>query len=348
MRRVILVLAVLSGVIAVALTVRLRQLEAAKRAPAGGTGTIEGTEVRITARLSARITAVHVREGDAVKAGQLLVELDCAEPEALLAEAKARLKSAEANVHAAHAAAAAAAGSAAAARQAIEAVRAEMAAVEAERKHLEREAQRVAALRQSGAVPEAQYEQVETRKIGTAERVEAVRANHQAAVARATAAQRSQAAAVAQADAARGAVAAAEAAVKRAEALVRECRLVAPRDGVVLIRGHEPGEVVLPGSTLLVLADLTQVKATFYIPNAELGAAAVGRKVRVRADAYPGETWEGTITHVSKQAEFTPRNVQTREDRDRLVYAVEIAIPNQGGKLRFGMPVEVEIEGTGR
>ena len=66
------------------------------------------------------------------------------------------------------------------------------------------------------------------------------------------------------------------------------------------------------------------------------------------ADAYPGETFAGTIRHVSTKAEFTPKNVQTREDRDRLVYGVEVVIPNPDGKLRPGMPAEVSIDGTGR
>ena len=87
--------------LSIGLWLRLRQLNAYKAAPAGGTGTVEGTEINITARLAARITAVHVREGDTVQQGQPLVELDCAEPRAVLAEAQARLAVAEANVQSA-------------------------------------------------------------------------------------------------------------------------------------------------------------------------------------------------------------------------------------------------------
>jgi HlyD family secretion protein len=68
----------------------------------------------------------------------------------------------------------------------------------------------------------------------------------------------------------------------------------------------------------------------------------------VVADAYPGQRFEGTIRHVSTKAEFTPKNVQTREDRDRLVYGVQVRIQNRDGRLRPGMPVEVSIDGTGR
>ena len=119
MKRVIAVVLVLVIVLSVALAYRLRQLNAYKNAPAGGTGTIEGTEVNITARIPARIASIHVREGDAVKAGQLLVELDCAEPEAALAQAKAQVGAAEANVQAALAQVRAAGGSTTAAERAV-------------------------------------------------------------------------------------------------------------------------------------------------------------------------------------------------------------------------------------
>jgi HlyD family secretion protein len=114
----------------------------------------------------------------------------------------------------------------------------------------------------------------------------------------------------------------------------------------VQARNFEPGEVVLPGSRVLTVVDLDEVRSTFYLPNAELAAAASGKRVSVHADPYPGEVFPGTIRHVSSKAEFTPRNVQTREDRDRLVYGVEVTIPNPGRKLRPGMPVEAVIEGT--
>jgi HlyD family secretion protein len=106
--------------------------------------------------------------------------------------------------------------------------------------------------------------------------------------------------------------------------------------------------VVLPGANVLTLVYLDEVRATFYLPNAELAAAAPGKEVTVSADAYPGETFAGTIRHVSTKAEFTPKNVQTREDRDRLVYGVEVIIPNLDQKLRPGMPAEVSIDGTAR
>jgi HlyD family secretion protein len=137
----------------------------------------------------------------------------------------------------------------------------------------------------------------------------------------------------------------AAAAVFPADLGVRECTLLAPRAGMVATRVHEPGEPVLPGTVVLTITDLTEARTRFYLPNAELAAAAPGRRVHVVADAYPGTSFEGTIFFVAPRAEFTPRNVQTREDRERLVYAVEVRIPNQDMRLRSGMPVEVTIDG---
>ena len=103
-----------------------------------------------------------------------------------------------------------------------------------------------------------------------------------------------------------------------------------------------------PGAAVLTIVDLSDLRTTFYLPNAELSVAATGKMVQIRADAWPSEQFSGKISRVSPKAEFTPRNVQTREDRDRLVYAVEVSVTNRDGKLRPGMPVEAVIEGPAR
>ncbi|MBZ0115779.1 MAG: HlyD family efflux transporter periplasmic adaptor subunit, partial [Sandaracinaceae bacterium] len=150
-------------------------------------------------------------------------------------------------------------------------------------------------------------------------------------------------AAQAQADAAERSVAAIEALVRTAELAVRECRIVAPRAGIVERIYFDPGELVLPGSTVARVIDSRFVRATFYLPNAELGHARVGMRASVEADAFAGRSFEGTVRRIGLEAEFTPRNVQTRTDRDRLVFPVEVRVPNEGGVLRAGMPVQVTL-----
>lgn len=348
MRRILVVVAVLVVVLAVALGLRIRKLGAYAHAPSGGSGVVEGVEVNVAARMGARVRTVHVREGDEVQAGQVLVELDCAEPETLLAEANARLAVARSGIDTARANALAAMGNTSAARFSAEAAVAQAQAVDADKGNAGREAARIASLHESGSIPLSQLDQIDTRAEGMKHQVEAMQANQKAARARAHSAYGSQTAADLQVETARNNVAVAEAGVRRAEIGVGECTLTAPRAGGVLTRAIEPGEVVLPGTIVLTLVDLREVRTTFYLPNAELASAAPGKRVSVRADPYPGQTFAGTILHVSAKAEFTPRNVQTREDRDRLVYGVEITIPNPERKLRPGMPVEVTIEGTER
>ncbi len=135
----------------------------------------------------------------------------------------------------------------------------------------------------------------------------------------------------------------------RARLLVDECDVRAPRDAEVSKLPHEQGELVQPSTTLVRLVDLSEVTATFYLPNAEIGAVKPGGRAKVVADAWPGEVFEGTVKTVYLEAAFTPRNIQTRTDRDRLVYPIEVAVTNRDGKLRDGMPVQVTLErGGGR
>jgi len=106
------------------------------------------------------------------------------------------------------------------------------------------------------------------------------------------------------------------------------------------------GELVGPGATLATVVNLDEVTATFYLPNAELAQAAPGGHAVVRADAWPDRTFDGEVSTVATSPEFTPRNIQTRTDRDRLVYKVEVRLANPDGDLRPGMPVEVTLMDT--
>lgn len=346
MKRVLVAITFLTLVLTVTLGWRIRVLEAYKQGPAGGTGTIEGVDVNITSRMGARIVAIHVREGDEVKPDQVLVQRDCSEPEALLAEANARLVVAESSVESTRAAARAAVGNTEASRHATAAAAAQIGVTDAQKEGVDKQVKRIAALHSAGAIGEAELENLTTQSTAIVRQIDMAKANEQAARARAEAALKSQVAAETQINIARNNVLVAQAAVRRAELAVAECTLKAPRSGVVLRRNYEPGEVVLPGSNVLTIVDLDEVRTTFYLPNAELASAAPGKAVQVHADAYPNEAFTGRIQYVAAKAEFTPRNVQTREDRDRLVYGVEVTIPNATRKLRPGMPVEVSIEGT--
>jgi len=340
------------GVLALALVVglgaRVHQLRAREHGPVGGSGVIEGVDVNIQTRIATRITQVLVREGDSVRRGQLLVELDCSETEAALDEARSRLRAAEATVRAARENASSAGRSAVAALDGIRSSDAQLAALKSQSDLAHLDLDRTQRLFADEAVNRAALDSAQSRADTLTNQIDAQRATASAARAQAEALSGSGRAAVAQALVAESNVDVARASLARAEVNGRECKLYAPRDAMVETRALEPGEAVLPGSVVLTLTDLSEARTRFYLPNEALGFAAPGRPVQVVADAYPGERFTGTIYYVSPRAEFTPRNVQTRADRERLVYAVEVRLPNPGGRLRSGMPVEVTIDKSWR
>jgi multidrug efflux pump subunit AcrA (membrane-fusion protein) len=120
--------------------------------------------------------------------------------------------------------------------------------------------------------------------------------------------------------------------------------LTAPQAGVVLDLVAHPGEVIAKGTRVLTLAELDEVILVVYVPEPRLGQIFLGQPVRVTVDSFPDRTFEGRVRYIADEAEFTPRNVATKEERVHLVFAVEIGIPNDQGALKPGMPADVVFE----
>lgn len=140
---------------------------------------------------------------------------------------------------------------------------------------------------------------------------------------------------------AKAAVAQAEASLALLDAQIGKLVVTAPADGYILTRAIEPGEVVMPGAALLTLARLSDLTITVYIPEDRYGELSLGQTASVSADSFPGETFSGTVTYISAQAEFTPRNVQTSSGRKTTVFAIKLSLGDSGGKLKPGMPADV-------
>lgn len=117
--------------------------------------------------------------------------------------------------------------------------------------------------------------------------------------------------------------------------------VLAPADGTVLLRTAEPGEMAAPGQPALRLADLRHLELRFYLEAPDLGLVALGRELPLRVDAFPGRSFTGTVTWISREAEFTPKNAQTRDARAQLVYAVKLRVANPDGDLAIGMAADV-------
>ena len=346
MKRALILIGVLVAGLVVALLLRVRHLRAAEHGAAGGSGVIEGVNVNVTSRIAARITKVNVREGDVVKTGDVLVELDCTDQQAALSEEKAQLAAAQSTFRAAQSNATSTSQNASGASQNVSAARSQVDVFKAQTELARLDLARTEELVKSGTLAQSVLDDARSKYQALESQIAAQRAVESMNKDQAGALWASDTGARSQAAAADSNITAARAAVARAEISVTECKLLAPRGAMVVSRNLEPGEAVASGTNVLALTDVTEARTRFYLPNGELAAAAPGRKARVVADAYPGQTFEGIIFYVSPRAEFTPRNVQTREDRERLVYAVEVRIPNVDGRLRAGMPVEVAIEGS--
>ena len=144
-------------------------------------------------------------------------------------------------------------------------------------------------------------------------------------------------------DTLRATVEQADAGVKLSEIQLSKSTINSPINGNVIIKNFEQGENVVAGSPLFVIADISKVYLKVYIPVTQIGNIKVGQKATVKVDSFPDKSFEGTIKFISPKAEFTPKNVQTKEERVNQVFEVKIFIPNKEGLLKSGMPADANI-----
>lgn len=123
--------------------------------------------------------------------------------------------------------------------------------------------------------------------------------------------------------------------------------LMAPLSGVVLADNAEPGERVAAGTPIVTVGELSAVWLRGYIDETNLGRVKVGQNVRVTSDTYPGKVYDGRVSFIASEAQFTPKSVQTTKERVKLVYRIKVDIPNPSMELKPGMPADAEILLTG-
>jgi len=137
--------------------------------------------------------------------------------------------------------------------------------------------------------------------------------------------------------------AAARAALQGAVAIQGELVITAPADGVILTRYAEPGEAVTAGMPVVALGEVSRPWVRAYVAEGVLARIRVGARVRIHTDAYPGATFAGTVVEISPAAEFTPRAALTERERADLVFAIRIDVGPEGGRLKAGLPVTVDL-----
>jgi HlyD family secretion protein len=248
-------------------------------------GTVEVTEVEISPELSAKIVILHHREGDEVKEGDPLLDLDESDLASRLREAEAARRAAEAQVSVAR----------------------------ARMENAQRDYNRNLQLYQAKVISASVFDAVKTAYEVAKNSYEASQSQYKGA--------RSQ--------------------VETLQVQLQKTHIYSPITGVVLERSVEAGEVIFPGTVAMTIGDLRSPWVRIYIGEPDIGKVRIGQQALVMTDAYPKRQFSGTLRYIASEAEFTPKNVQTREERIKLVYEARVYLSNEEGILKPGMPADV-------
>jgi len=143
--------------------------------------------------------------------------------------------------------------------------------------------------------------------------------------------------------AAQAQVAEARAALALGQARLAEMRIQSPLTGLVLRKNLEVGEMANPGVSILTLMDPRDMWLRAYVSETEVGRIRIGQQALITVDAFPGRTFAGAISEIASEAEFTPKNVQTKKERVNLVFRVKIAIRDAEGVLKPGLPADAQL-----
>ncbi len=326
-RKAILLVAVIAGAVAaVALWQTKPWVIPADAGFVFVSGTVDATEVSVSFRVPGTLRSRPVDEGSMVRKEDVLAELDSR-------EARARLRQAQA------------AEQAAAARlkdleqgyrpQEIAEAKAQVQLAQATLVNLEEEAKRSDNLFAAGAVSRQRRDKDLTAAAVAREQAAAVTARLKLLRSgfRADTIQ-----------AARAQLAEAQAAAEVASVALEDLQAKSTIEGTVTRKHAEPGETVAAGRPVLTVTDLSRPWVRVYIPENQIGKIRIGAPARIKVDSFPDREFAGRVTYVSSQAEFTPKNVQTQEERVKLVFAVDVAADNPDGTLKPGMPADVRIE----
>jgi HlyD family secretion protein len=289
-------------------------------------GHVEATEVRLSAKVPGQVEAIAVQEGDTVTAGQEIARLDTTDVRLALDAARAERAQADAERRLR------VAGSR---KEDIAEAEAQVQRAQADLRGAQEDLQRMEKLLASGSGTDKARDDARTRRDMAAANLEAARER----LRKLSAGSRPE-----EIDSARARVAGADAKIAQLEQQIADAVVKSPVDGVVAEKLVEKGELLTRGTGLVVITELARPWLTVYVPEPDLGRLRLGQEAEVSTDA--GQKRTGHVTFVSPQAEFTPKNVQTPEERAKLVYKVKIGLENADGVFKPGMPAEARLRAT--
>lgn len=289
-------------------------------------GTIEATEMNVSSKVTGFADELLVGEGSVVKKGDKLLELEHANYDLQLAQAQAGLDLASAQLKLVLKGARI--EDISQVEQALKQAQANFKSVQDDKTRIDRLADDGTLTRKNKmdadtryAVALAQYNQAKenlakVRKISRPEEIESAQAR----------------------------VDQAQATVDLVKRQISDCTVLAPVDGMVTHKLVNLGELILPGGALFTITELDQVKLMIYVTEKELGRVKVGQQAEVFIDSYPDRGFPGKVIYVSPVAEFTPKNIQTKEERVKLVFGVKILVNNPDRSLKPGMPADATVK----
>jgi HlyD family secretion protein len=275
-------------------------------------GTIEGTDINIGTEVAGKVKTLRVDEGSIVKQGDTLLTIDDAEYQIQLRQALANLESFEASY-----------------RLVLAGSREEdVIQAEAAFKNAQDDYKRMKDLLASQTVTQKQYDDAYARYVAAQQTyVKLKRGFRPEEIANARS---------------RRDYAAAQVDLLRKK--VRDCSILSPTSGTVTLKAIEPGELVTLGSNVLRITRLDPVNLMIYVNEQELGKIHLGQSAKVNIDAFgQGKTFDGTVVYISPVAEFTPKNVQTKEERTKLVFGIKLEVKNPDGALKPGLPADARV-----
>ncbi|MEX1139084.1 MAG: efflux RND transporter periplasmic adaptor subunit [Bacteroidota bacterium] len=275
------------------------------------TGTLEATETTVSAQVNGITKLLRVREGTPVKAGDTLAVIDATEWQYQLDQAEANLRAMVASYS-----------------LALKGPREEdIAQAKAQYESARNDLDRMEDLFKTNSVPQKQLEDARTRYTmadQTLRKLNEGTRKEELALAKA---RRDQA----------------EAAAGQLRKKLADCTVIAPVSGIVVNTFVEPGELLTPGAAVVRIADVSEMKISVYVSEVLLPRVRLGQKAMVSVDAFDDRSFEGEVIYISPTAEFTPKNIQTKEERVKLVFAVKVLVKNPGATLKAGLPADVMI-----
>jgi HlyD family secretion protein len=284
-----------------------------------GSGTIEVTEIEISSKVSGRVASLPADEGREVKKGDLLVNLHYDELSAQLSSARANLSYAEQNLERK--------------RQLFkkrivegDELSAQLSSAMASLSNAEKNVERIRQLFKKRVVSGRELDTAETAYKVSKSNVDLVSATIQRAL-----------------ESAETAYKVSKSNVDLVSATIENAVIYSPIDGVVLKKNLETGEMAFPGSAIITVADLKKPWVNIYVDEKKIGLIKLGQKAYVKVDSFPDRKIPGVVVLISSKAEFTPRTIQTKDERVKLMYAIKISVENPGMELKPGMPADATI-----